>query len=160
MTTILGIDPGSQITGYGVIQIRHNKAYYIASGCIRMQDTQHAQRLKQIFLGIREVIELYKPTHAAVEQIFMYKNPNSAIKLGQARGAVLTALAISDLVIAEYTPRLVKKAVVGYGAAEKSQVQHMVQLLLELSGTPQADAADALAIALCHAHHRLHEVTG
>lgn len=153
MTIILGIDPGSQITGYGVIQLRKNKSIYLASGCIRAEKVEHAYRLKQIFNGIGQVIEQYRPTHAAIEQIFMHKNPNSAIKLGQARGAALTALAIANLPIAEYTPRLVKQSVVGYGAAEKTQVQHMVRVLLELSGFPQADAADALAIALCHAQH-------
>lgn len=153
MSTILGIDPGSQVTGYGVIQLRQNKPIYVASGCIRVDKADHPVRLKQIFTGIRQVIEQYRPTHAAVEQVFMHKNPNSAIKLGQARGAALTALALSDLEIAEYTPRLVKQSVVGYGAAQKVQIQHMVRVLLELSGFPQADAADALAIALCHANH-------
>lgn len=153
MSIILGIDPGSQVTGYGVIQIRQNKAIYLASGCIRVDKVEHPTRLKQIFNGIRQVIEQYHPTQAAVEQIFMHKNPNSAIKLGQARGAALTALSLANLEIAEYTPRLVKQSVVGYGNAQKIQVQHMVRVLLELSGFPQADAADALAIALCHANH-------
>ncbi|MFN7098145.1 MAG: crossover junction endodeoxyribonuclease RuvC [Gammaproteobacteria bacterium] len=153
MTIILGIDPGSQVTGYGVIQIRQNKPIYLASGCIRVDKNDHPTRLKQIFLGIQQVIAHYRPSQAAVEQVFMHKNPNSAIKLGQARGAALTALALADLEIAEYTPRLVKQSVVGYGAAKKVQVQHMVRVLLELSGFPQADAADALAIALCHANH-------
>jgi crossover junction endodeoxyribonuclease RuvC len=155
MSIILGIDPGSIITGYGVIQIVKRKANYIASGCIRMQQTAHADRLCQIFTGIREVIDQFQPTQAAIEQVFMHQNPNSAIKLGQARGAAMVAVALSNIPVAEYTPRLVKQAVVGYGAAQKHQVQHMVRLLLELSGTPQADAADALAIALCHAHHQL-----
>ncbi|MBY0544455.1 MAG: crossover junction endodeoxyribonuclease RuvC [Gammaproteobacteria bacterium] len=155
MTIILGIDPGSRITGYGVIELRNRKVFYLASGCIRtltVENVTHAQRLKQIFNGITQLIAQYKPTHAAIEQVFMHKNPNSAIKLGQARGAALTALAIAELPIAEYSPRSVKQSVVGYGAAEKEQVQHMVRVLLGLSGLPQADAADALAIALCHAN--------
>ncbi|NNM59419.1 MAG: crossover junction endodeoxyribonuclease RuvC [Legionellales bacterium] len=152
MTIIIGIDPGSRITGYGIIQIRQRKAFYLGSGCIRVEALPHAYRLKQIFTSIVQLIEQFHPTQAAVEQIFMHKNPNSAIKLGQARGAALTALALADLDVAEYTPRRVKQSVVGYGAAEKAQVQHMVRVLLSLSGLPQADAADALAIALCHAN--------
>ncbi len=153
MTIILGIDPGSQVTGYGVINIHKGKARYVASGCIRVEKVEHATRLRHIFVDLREVIEQYRPNHAAIEQIFMHKNPNSALKLGQARGAALVAVALADIPVEEYTPRLVKQMIVGYGAAEKHQVQHMVQVLLELSGKPQEDAADALAIALCHAHH-------
>lgn len=149
---ILGIDPGSRITGYGVIELRNRKAFYLASGCIRVEQVTHAYRLKQIFNSITQVIAQYRPSHAAIEQVFMHKNPNSAIKLGQARGAALTALAVAELQIAEYSPRSVKQSVVGYGAAEKGQVQHMVRVLLGLSGLPQADAADALALALCHAN--------
>ena len=152
--TILGIDPGSQVTGYGVIHIAQNHLpAYVASGCIRTSKGSHPTRLKQIFMGIQQVIATYHPTEAAVEQVFMYKNPNTAIKLGQARGAALTALALGDLMVTEYSPRLIKQTVVGYGAAEKTQIQHMVRVLLTLSGYPQADAADALAVALCHAQH-------
>ncbi len=153
MTIILGIDPGSQITGYGVIRIQKNKAQYLASGCIRVEKTDHATRLKHIFSDLNQVIQQYRPTQAAIEQIFMHQNPNSALKLGQARGAALVAIALADIPVAEYTPRFVKQMIVGYGGAEKHQIQHMVQALLELNGKPQTDAADALAIALCHAHH-------
>ncbi len=151
MTIIIGIDPGSRRTGYGVIQLEGNKQRYLSSGYLDVASRPVYERLQQIFLGLREVIQLYKPHEAAIEQIFMHENPNSALKLGQARGAAIVAL---DMPVSEYSARQVKKSVVGYGAAGKDQVQFMVSRLLNLSGKLQADAADALAIALCHAQAR------
>ena len=154
MLKILGIDPGSRITGYGVIAVEGNKYRYITSGCIKTTGDDMASRLHQVFSGLVEVIQLHQPTESGIEEVFLNKNVNSALKLGQARGAALVALAAQSVIVAEYTPRKIKQAVVGYGAAEKHQVQHMVKLLLNLSAIPQQDAADALAVALCHAHSR------
>ena len=149
---ILGIDPGSRLTGYGVIQIQGNQSFYLDSGCVRTTADNAAGRLQQIFTGLQQVILQFAPKEAAIEQIFLHQNPNSALKLGQARGAAIAAL---NIPIAEYTARQVKQSVVGYGAAKKEQVQHMVSRLLNIAHDLQADAADALAIALCHAHSRL-----
>lgn len=149
---ILGIDPGSRVTGFGVIAVEAGKNYYLTSGCIRLPKDDLAAKCRTIYSAIQQLIETHQPTEAAVEQVFMHLNAGGAIKLGQARGAAITAVANHHLVLAEYTARQVKQAVVGYGAAAKHQVQAMVQLLLQLSGKPQEDAADALAIALCHAH--------
>ncbi len=149
---ILGIDPGSRITGFGLIAVVGNKNHYITSGCIRLPDKDVGAKCKMIYQALQELISAHQPTEAAIEQIFMHENAGGALKLGQARGAAITALAMGEVSVAEYTARQVKQAVVGYGAAAKTQVQSMVQLLLQLSGKPQADAADALAIAICHAH--------
>lgn len=152
MTLIIGIDPGSRRTGYGVIKLQGNRHIHIASGCLDVTSYPASERLRNIFLGLQQIISQYQPQEAAIEQVFMHENPNSALKLGQARGAALVAL---DLIpVAEYSARQVKKSVVGHGAASKEQVQFMVQRLLNLTGGLQADRADALAIALCHAHVR------
>jgi crossover junction endodeoxyribonuclease RuvC len=151
MTIILGIDPGSRKTGYGLIQIVGSHSLHLASGCMTLKGESLAERLQQIFSGLREVITCYQPQEAAIEQVFMHENPNSALKLGQARGAALVAVTIP---VVEYSARLVKQAIVGYGAASKEQVQQMVKRILKLDLPLQADAADALAIALCHAHSR------
>ncbi len=155
MTVILGIDPGSQITGYGIIKTEAQKNTYLTSGCIKVNKHHSGQHLKQIFAGLTEIITTYQPVEVSIEQIFMHRNPNSAIKLGEARGVAIVAAAIHCLPITEYSARQIKQSVVGFGAAKKEQVQHMVKYLLNLSGVPQADAADALAVALCHAHSRL-----
>ncbi len=151
MTVIIGIDPGSRHTGYGIIRVEGNQSFHLASGCIHLLETQLTERLQKIFSGLQEVIQHYQPDEAAIEQVFMHENPGSALKLGQARGAAIVALTIP---VAEYSARQVKQSVVGYGAAKKEQVQHMVGRLLNLPDKLQADAADALAIALCHAHTR------
>ena len=151
MTTIIGIDPGSRRTGYGVIRIEGNRHIYITSGYLDLTSYSVCERLRQIFLGLQQVIQSSQPQEAAIEQVFMHENPNSALKLGQARGAAIVAL---DMPVMEYSARQVKKSVVGHGAAGKDQVQFMVQRLLNLKATLQADAADALAVALCHAHAR------
>ncbi len=150
MTRILGIDPGSRITGFGIIEQSGRSLSYIESGCIRAGDGDFAGRLKTIYDGIRDIVEIYQPTEAAIEQVFMHRNPDSALKLGQARGAAICAVMSMGLAISEYTPSEIKKATVGKGNAAKDQVQHMVQALLKLPGMPQADAADALAVALTH----------
>jgi crossover junction endodeoxyribonuclease RuvC len=151
---ILGIDPGSCITGYGIIQIEGSQLNYLDSGCIKVANIAFYERLEKIFTGLQNVLQRYIPNEAAIEQVFMHINPNAALKLGQARGAALVAAALAKLTICEYSARQVKQSVVGYGAANKQQVQHMVRLLLNLNRTPQADAADALAIAICHAQAR------
>lgn len=149
---ILGIDPGSRITGFGVVKAQNKDCIYVTSGCIRVSGTTIGARLKQIQVGIDEIIQVYCPNQAAIEQIFMFNNPGSALKLGQARGVALCSLANHDLDISEYSAKQVKQAVVGNGNAAKSQVQHMVQYFLQLNQKPQADAADALAVAICHFH--------
>jgi crossover junction endodeoxyribonuclease RuvC len=155
MAIILGIDPGSRKTGFGVINTVGDKCEYLASGVIRVEEYEFADRLKHIFESIQIIIHEHCPQTMAVEQVFMGKNANSALKLGQARGAAITAGATAGLEVSEYSARQIKQAVVGTGAADKVQVQHMVTTILKLSATPQEDAADALATALCHAHtHR------
>lgn len=152
MTVILGVDPGSRRTGFGVIRLNGARAEYISSGVIRIPDTALPERLKVIFDGIGEIISRYQPQEVAIENVFMAKSAGSALKLGQARGAAIVAAVSQGLPVAEYEARKVKQSVVGTGAATKVQVQHMVRTLLDLPGDPQEDAADALAIALCHAH--------
>ncbi|HAA46823.1 MAG: crossover junction endodeoxyribonuclease RuvC [Halomonas sp. 54_146] len=150
---ILGIDPGSRVTGYGVIDVVGVKPCYVASGCIRTAEGALEQRLAQIYAGLSEVVGLHRPAQVAIERVFMAKNPDSALKLGQARGAALVCMANHGLSLAEYAARQIKQAVTGQGGADKEQVQHMVTAILQLSATPQADAADALAIALTHAYN-------
>jgi crossover junction endodeoxyribonuclease RuvC len=152
MRRILGIDPGSRITGYGVIESDGRKSVHIASGCIRMQQTEMPQRLGEIYRGVSQVIADYAPTEMAVEEVFVAKNPSSALKLGHARGAAVCAGVMAGLPIAEYTPRMIKQTVVGTGAADKEQVQHMIKLILQLKEKLNADQADALAVAISHAH--------
>ncbi len=152
MTLILGIDPGSRKTGFGLIDLKGTKATYVTSGVVRVPEGSLPERLKVIFDAITQIIQQYAPQVVAVEQIFMAKNASSALKLGQARGAAITAAVAQDLTVYEYEARKVKQSVVGNGGADKTQVQHMVKTLLRLSGTPQEDAADALAVALCHAN--------
>lgn len=151
---VLGIDPGSRITGFGVIEVlRNGRLQYVASGCVRAGKGELGERLRTVHDGVAEIVETYHPAILAIERVFLARNADSALKLGQARGAALVAAAREGLNIAEYTALQIKRAVVGKGHAEKNQVQHMVKALLSLSGTPQADAADALACAICHAHH-------
>ena len=150
---ILGIDPGLRVTGFGVIEMQGSRLAYVASGCIKSNDKQALpERIATLFAGIGEVIATYRPDQAAVEKVFVNVNPQSTLLLGQARGAAIAALVHAGLPVAEYTALQVKQAVVGHGKAAKEQVQHMVVRLLELPGAPTADAADALACAICHAH--------
>ncbi|MDP2793045.1 MAG: crossover junction endodeoxyribonuclease RuvC [Sulfurisoma sp.] len=150
---ILGIDPGLRITGFGVIDKVGQKLVYVASGCIKSNDKDSLpERLKTLLDGIAEVIATHQPNEAAVEKVFVNVNPQSTLLLGQARGAAISALVLARLPVAEYTALQVKQAVVGHGKAAKEQVGHMVCRLLALPGEPSADAADALACAICHAH--------
>lgn len=150
----MGIDPGSLRTGYGIIQMQQNSPSCLTHGHIATRGDDVSQRLWQIYQGLIEIIEKFQPGEIAVEQVFVNQNPQTALKLGQARGVALLAGARFALPIAEYSPRRIKQSVVGYGAAAKTQVQQMIKVLLKMPEFPQADAADALAVALCHCHHR------
>lgn len=154
MTLILGIDPGSRITGFGVVRDNGHGCEYIASGCIRTGSGALPERLQAVYRGVGEIIRSHGPVTMGIEQVFMARNADSALKLGQARGAAIVAAVEAGLEIAEYTATQVKQAIVGSGRADKQQVQMMVMHLLRLVQKPQIDASDALAIALCHAHHR------
>ena len=150
MKRILGIDPGSRITGYGVIDTDGRNIAYVASGCIKISETAIPARLKVIFEGIQELLNGYSPDEMAIEKVFMHRNADSALKLGQARGAAISAVVVENIPVSEYSPNEIKQAVVGRGHADKSQVQHMMKMLLNLSAMPQVDASDALAVAWCH----------
>ncbi|MEN9728720.1 MAG: hypothetical protein RL434_3086 [Pseudomonadota bacterium] len=154
MSIILGIDPGSRITGYGVVRMQRHQPVHLAHGCIEVGELPFAQRLCSIFDALTTIIAEWRPDEAAIEKVFMNRNVDSALKLGQARGAALVALAKSGLEVHEYSPNEIKLAVVGRGHAEKGQIQHMVKTLLALEANPRADAADALGIALCHGQTR------
>lgn len=151
---LLGLDPGLRITGWGIIEVRDNRLAHVADGVVRSDDKLTlAERLVQLFEGVCAVIAAHGPSEAAVEETFVNQNPASTLKLGQARGVVLLAPAKAGLAVAEYTPNLIKKSVVGTGHAAKEQVGMMVRTLLP-GCKASADAADALAVAICHAHHR------
>ncbi len=149
---ILGIDPGLRVTGFGIIEKNGASLSYIASGCVKSGNADLADRLKTILAGLREIIGEHRPQQVAVEKVFVNVNPASTLALGQARGTAICAAVDAGLPVAEYTALQVKQAVVGNGHAKKEQVQEMVKRLLGLAGTPSADAADALACAICHAH--------
>jgi crossover junction endodeoxyribonuclease RuvC len=151
---ILGLDPGSQATGFGIIDWVDGDARYVASGAIRTSGAAFPPRLRQIYAGVSALMRDYAPAEVAIERVFMHRNADSALKLGQARGAALCAVFSSDPEVFEYAPREVKLAVVGAGGAQKEQVQLMVKTLLRLQGDLGADAADAIGIALCHAYSR------
>ena len=151
---ILGIDPGSRLTGYGIIEDTPQGYKYIASGSIRIKADYFPDRLKQIFDGILEIIDNYQPEQMAIEQVFMHKNADSALKLGQARGAAICAVQTQGISVYEYAARQIKQAVVGKGAADKLQVQHMVKILLNVQGELSLDASDALGIAICHGNYQ------
>jgi crossover junction endodeoxyribonuclease RuvC len=154
MTRILGIDPGSRVTGYGIIDQQGQRIRYVASGCIRVEGESIATRLGVVFDGVSRIIGEYNPEEMAIEQVFMNKNADSALKLGQARGAAICAGVTRAIPVAEFAARAIKQAVVGRGGAAKEQVQHMICVLLSLDQPPPSDAADALAVAICHGHHR------
>jgi crossover junction endodeoxyribonuclease RuvC len=149
---ILGIDPGLRITGFGIIEKNGANIVYVASGCIKSGDADLPGRLKTILENLREVIGKHRPQQIAIEKVFVNVNPASTLALGQARGTAICAAVDAGLPVSEYTALQVKQAVVGNGHASKDQVQHMVKRLLSLAGAPSADAADALACAICHAH--------
>ncbi len=152
MNRILGIDPGSRLTGYGIIEVQAGKAVWLGSGCIRAGEGDPGLRLRRICEGVAALLDEYQPHEAAIEQVFVHRNPASALKLGQARGAAMSMIALRALPLSEYTPTQIKQAIVGRGNAAKTQIQHMTMTLLGLNQFPQEDAADALAVALCHAH--------
>ncbi|MDA0790485.1 MAG: crossover junction endodeoxyribonuclease RuvC [Proteobacteria bacterium] len=155
MTLILGIDPGSRVTGYGIISTTGSRQEYVTSGCIRAAaKASLPEKLSEIFAGVSQIIEEFSPEEMAIERIFMARSAESALKLGHARGVAIVAGMTLGVSIHEYEARKVKQSVVGTGAATKDQVQHMVRMLLKLPGNPQQDAADALAIALCHVNTR------
>ena len=151
---ILGIDPGSRLTGFGVLDFEADKAIYVASGFINSIEGEFPERLKAIYNAVSELVIDYEPDVVAVESVFVHKNPRSALKLGHARSAAICATFQMDIKVFEYAPREIKLAVVGSGSASKEQVQHRVVSILSLEGPPSPDAADALATALCHGHGR------
>lgn len=148
---VLGIDPGSQCTGFGVLDAAGPRLIYVASGVIRTPHGDFAGRLCEIFRGVRSIVAQYRPQEIAIEKVFVNRNPDSALKLGQARGAAICGTAEANATVFEYATRQIKQAVVGSGSAEKAQVQLMMRSLLRLEGVIAADAADALAAAVCHA---------
>ena len=152
MAVILGIDPGSRVTGFGLIISNGNKLEYLESGCIKTQGKLLSERLRIIFDELCVVIDCHQPEQVAIEEVFMGKNASSALKLGQARGAAMVACLSFGLDLSEYSARKVKQAVVGAGAADKTQVNHMVKALLKIKDNLPEDAADALAVAICHAN--------
>lgn len=154
MSIIIGIDPGSRVTGYGLVRSAGDRLEHIGHGCIRMAHPEQPERLREIYEGLGRAVEEFAPDEAAVEEVFMGRNAASALKLGQARGSAIVACLAHGVPVAEYSARKVKQAVAGSGAAGKEQVQHMVKVLLGVKGDIAEDAADALAVAICHAHTR------
>ena len=154
MIKILGIDPGSINTGYGIIESKGNHNKHIKNGIIKVKGNTLGEKLKIINTNVIKIIEEFQPDEIAIEKVFMHRNADSALKLGQARGAAITACAMNDLPLFEYSANQVKQACVGKGHASKEQVQHMIKILLCLEKKPLTDAAYALAIALCHANSR------
>ncbi len=153
--TILGIDPGSQVTGYGLISVSGPRISYVASGCIRTRPgSELAEKLRTIFEGVVAIVEAHSPGEVCIERVFVHRNADSALKLGQARAAAICGTFGLGAPVHEYAARQVKQTVTGAGGAEKSQVAHMVKRLLGLKGVLASDAADALAVAICHAHMR------
>lgn len=151
---ILGIDPGSRATGYGIVEEVAGRLSFVCCGVIRVSPGRSfPERLLEIHQGIGEVIEKHRPDRVAIEEVFMAKNPSSALKLGHARGVLVLAAIQRRLPLAEYSPRQIKQAVAGYGNADKVQIQHMVKAILSLAKSPSHDAADALAVAICHTNH-------
>ncbi len=159
LVKVMGIDPGSTITGYGIIESDGARSVYMHHGHIRVKGENFAQRLGHIHTELNNIIEQWQPHEVAIEQVFLSNNPMSALKLGQARGAAITAVVSHDIPVSEYAARSVKQVVTGSGGADKSQVQTMVKALLGLNRPVQIDAADGLAIAICHAHSRMNRTT-
>jgi crossover junction endodeoxyribonuclease RuvC len=149
---ILGIDPGSRLTGFGIIDVAGDRAVPVHHGAIKAGTGAFPERLGVIFQELQTLIRKYSPQQVAIETVFVAHNPSSAIKLGQARGAAICAAIAEGIPVSEYSPRSIKQAIVGRGGADKTQVQHMVMVLLQINERLQADAADALAVALCHQH--------
>ncbi len=154
MVRILGIDPGSRKTGVGIIDSYQQKVSHVHHSTINCGDGDFPLRLRTIFEELNDIIRQFRPQEMAIETVFMAQNPSSAIKLGQARGAAVCATVSNDIIVHEYAPKAIKQAVVGKGGADKKQVQYMIRLLLNLTENIQADAADGLAVAVCHANNR------
>jgi crossover junction endodeoxyribonuclease RuvC len=155
MVRIIGLDPGLRNTGWGVIEVEGSRLIYVAEGAVHSDaDGPLAERLLQIHQQLLSVLTEFTPDEAAIEETFVNTDARATLKLGQARGAVMLAPAVLKIPVSEYAPNTVKKSVVGAGHAEKSQVKHMVKMLLPKSALKSADSVDALAIAICHAHHR------
>ena len=153
-TRIIGIDPGSRTTGYGIVDADGMRVVHVASGCVRAGDGEWSGRLRRIFEELGAVIDLHAPHELVTEKVFMHRNPSSALKLGQARGVAILAGSMRSLPVHEYSPNEIKQVVTGKGHASKEQIQYMARVLLALREPPQADQADALAAAICHAHMR------
>jgi len=160
LVRVMGIDPGSVVTGFGIIETDGIRSFHLTHGHIRVRGESFCERLGHIHSAIGEVVAEWLPAEVAIEQVFMSNNAMSALKLGQARGAAITAVVSRAIGVSEYAPRAIKQVVTGSGAADKAQVQVMVRAMLELRDELQADAADGLAIALCHAHSRGRAVVG
>ncbi len=154
MLRIIGIDPGSRFTGVGIIDTENQKIQHVHHETIKCGDGDFPERLKTIFVAVNDLVKQYQPHEMAIESVFMAKNAGAALKLGQARGAAICATVANDILVHEYAPKAIKQAVVGKGGADKSQVQYMIKLLLNMSETVQNDAADGLAVAICHANNR------
>jgi crossover junction endodeoxyribonuclease RuvC len=151
---VLGLDPGSVRMGFGVIDCKAGSEAHVASGCVRVAGADLAAKLRYIHEQVLAIVSRYEPDEIAIERVFMHRNADSALKLGQARGAALSAAVVRGAAVYEYAPRAIKLAVVGTGAADKAQVSHMVQMLLAIGEPATSDVSDALAIALCHAQNR------
>ncbi len=151
---ILGVDPGSRTTGYGLIEVQGQRLVHLASGCIHTQGQDFPERLRIIFEGLTAIIDSHHPGELAIERVFMHRNADSALKLGQARGVAMLAGVVRGLQVFEYSPNEIKKATVGRGHAAKAQVQHMIRVLLNLPEIPEENSADALAVAICHSNTR------
>ena len=151
---IIGVDPGSRITGYGIVDAGGTRLVHVASGCVRAGDGDWPVRLRRIFEALGAVIDDHAPRELAIEKVFLHRNPSSALKLGQARGVAILAGALRSLSVHEYSPNEIKQAVTGKGHASKEQIQYMTRVLLSLREPPQTDQADALAVAVCRAHLR------
>jgi len=149
---ILGIDPGSIRTGFGIIDYYSNKYHYVVSGCIKSESKTTCGKLKNIYSDLMVIIEKYQPKVCGIEDVFVHLNPRGALKLGQARGVAILACANFDLPVFEYSPRRIKQAVVGYGNADKNQMQQMILSILGLKNGLQVDAADAIGVAICVAN--------
>lgn len=162
MAIILGIDPGSRKCGYGLVNATGSRLEFVACGVIRVETLAFPERLQTIFTTLREVIDEHHPQIAAIEEVFVGKSASSALKLGHARGAAMVACSSRRLEVHEYATRKVKQSIVGTGRADKEQMQHMIKVLLKLSDAPSEDAADALSVAICHAHtqHTLVRLAG
>lgn len=149
---ILGIDPGSRITGYGIVDAEKTKVRFVDCGLVKVDGDDFSLRLKNIFDALGDVIAEFRPAELAIEKVFVHRNVTSALKLGQARGAAMLAAATRELRVYEYSPNEIKQAITGRGHADKTQIQHMIRVLMGLREAPATDAADALAVAICHAH--------